>query len=225
MEDQLIATTSLCDHPVEAIEKENVGGWSEGTRVEKIRELDPDLLIASDDLQDDIVQKLEKEGFQVLQLKPHSLEEVYESIKEIGRVLGCEEKAGELVSEMKKDISDIDLQGKRVYCEEWMDPPMVSGNWIPGLIQKAGGNYFIEEGKRSREFDLEDLKDFDPEYIFLNVCGAGENVETSDIKERDGWKGITAVEKGNVYTVDDALLNRPGPRLVEGVKKIEKLID
>jgi iron complex transport system substrate-binding protein len=104
-----------------------------------------------------------------------------------------------------------------------MDPPMISGNWIPGLIEAANGNYFIEE-ERSREFNLEKLKEFDPEYIFLNVCGAGDNIDRKEIFARDEWQGITAVKNKDVYVVYDAFLNRPGPRLVEGLKKMEEKI-
>ena len=68
------------------------------------------------------------------------------------------------------------------------------------------------------------MKDFDPEYIFLNVCGAGGNIDRKDILERPGWQEITAVKNENVFVVDDALLNRPGPRLVEGLKEREDRI-
>jgi len=54
---------------------------------------------------------------------------------------------------------------------------MVSGNWIPGLIETIGGIYFIKEG-RSHRFDLEELKEFDPEYIFLNVCGGWNQLKS-----------------------------------------------
>jgi iron complex transport system substrate-binding protein len=223
-EEDLVATTSLCDHPSGARELPSVGGWTDGIQVEKIVELQPDLILASDDLQDDIVEELEEQSLNVLQVKPHNLEEVYDSIVQIGELLDRAEEAEELVGEMKSSISGIDLQGKRIYCEEWMEPPMVSGNWIPGLIETANGEYFIDEGERSREFDLEKLKEFDPEYIFLNVCGAGENIDKSEILNRENWKELTAVKEENVFVIDDALLNRPGPRLVDGLKRMEDVV-
>jgi iron complex transport system substrate-binding protein len=219
-EDKIMATTSLCDHPEEALEKPSIGGWT-NPDISRIHEFKPDLILASDDLQDDAVDKIESEGYPVLQVKPHTLEEVYHSIKKIGEAVNHEKEAEKLVKEMKQKLDKLNLEDSpRIYCEEWMDPPMASGNWIPGLIQKIGGKYFTEEGERSREFDLTELKDFDPEYIFLNVCGAGENLDTNQLAEREGWQSITAVENGNVFVIDDSLLNRPGPRLVEGVEKI-----
>lgn len=223
-EDEVVATTSLCDFPEGAVEKPSIGGWT-NPKISRIHEFDPDLVLASDDLQDDAVDKIQSEGYPVFQVKPHSLEDVYESIIEIGREVERKEEALELVEEMKKNLDKIELPGSpRIYCEEWMDPPMVSGNWIPDLIREIGGDYFIEGG-RSREFPEENIIEFDPEFILMNVCGAGENLDPGVIMNRDGWEDTSAVENGNVSVVDDSLLNRPGPRLVEAAKEIFQIVD
>jgi len=223
VKEQIVGTTTLCDFPEEAVEKPSVGGWT-NPRIDRLEEFEPDLVIASDDLQDDAVERVREAGYEVLQVKPHSLEEVFESIREIGEKIGREDEAEEIVKGMKSEIEQIELEGSpRIYCEEWMNPPMFSGNWIPELVERIGGDYFIEEG-RSGSFDLEELKEYDPEYIFLNVCGAGENLSPDEIMKRDEWQELTAVENKNVYIIDDALLNRPGPRLVEGAKRIAEII-
>ena len=222
LEDELVGTTSLCDYPEEARKKPSIGGWNKGLKYGRIDELNPDIILLSDSLQDEQASKL-KEKYEILHLNPENLEEVYESIIRIGRKFDREEKASKIISDMKKEIDKVNLEGKRIYCEEWMNPPMVSGNWIPDLIERANGNYFIDS-ERSREFDLEELKDFDPEYIFLNVCGAGENIDPEEILERPEWREISAVKDEEVYVIDDALLNRPGPRLIEGLKEIERKI-
>ncbi|MFO7794422.1 MAG: cobalamin-binding protein [Candidatus Nanohaloarchaea archaeon] len=223
LEDQIVGTTSLCDYPGAAREKPSIGGWSEGVNYNKIDELNPDIILLSDQLQDEQASKL-SEKYEVLQVNPESLEEVFESIEKIGKRFNREKEASKIISEMKEEIQEINLEGKRIYCEEWMDPPMVSGNWIPGLIEAANGDYFIGE-ERSRELVLEKLKEFDPEYIFLNVCGAGENIDRNKILERSEWQEITAVKNEDIYVVNDALLNRPGPRIVDGLKEIEGFIN
>lgn len=224
-EEDLVATTSLCDHPEEAAEKPSIGGWI-NPEIEEIQKFGPDLVLASDDLQDEAVQRMKDEDYKVLQVRPHTVEEVFDSIIEIGEAVNRKEEAEEVVEDMRETIEDLEFEGSpRIYCEEWMDPPMASGNWIPGLVERAGGEFFLEEGERSREFDLEKLKDFDPEYIFLNVCGAGENVDSSEILERPGWQDITAVEEENVFVIDDSLLNRPGPRLVEGLREVMRKVE
>ena len=103
--DQVVATTSLCNHPEEAAKKPSIGGWT-NPKISRIHEFNPDLVIASDDLQDEAVEKIQEKGYPVLQVKPHSLEEVYESIKKIGEAVGKEKEAEQLVEEMKTEIGD-----------------------------------------------------------------------------------------------------------------------
>lgn len=224
-EEDVVATTSLCDYPEEATEKPGIGGWI-NPEIEEIQKFGPDLVLASDDLQDEAVRRMEEQDFEVLQVRPHTVEEVFESIIEIGEAVGREERAEELVEDMKDSIENLEFNDSpQIYCEEWMDPPMASGNWIPGLVERADGKFFLEEGERSREFDLEKLKDFDPEYIFLNVCGAGENVDRSEILERREWQNIAAVKEEKVFVLDDSLLNRPGPRLLEGLNEMMRKVE
>lgn len=224
-EDKLVGTTSLCDYPEEAIKKENVGGWSKGIDTGKVEKLEPDLVLGSDDLQNRVVRKLEEKGLKVLQVKPHTLNEVYSSIKTVGDAVGKAGEADRTVEAMKARLEKVSLDGRRVYCEEWMDPPHFSGNWVPGLVKEINGQYFVEEGRRSDTFDLERLESFDPEYIFLSICGAGKKVSHRDVLERENWQSITAVKDKNVRVVDDSLLNRPGPRLVEAAETLARNIN
>jgi iron complex transport system substrate-binding protein len=220
----IVATTSLCDHPEEARRKDSIGGWSKGLSVEKIVEHDPDLVFTSDSLQDEVREGIEEKGISTVHVAPESLEEVYHSILKIGRSINEKDKAREIVEEMKEQFDRIDLQGAKVYCEEWSDPQMISGNWFPEMVGKCNGKYPISEG-RSREIDVEKLKDFNPDIAIMNICGAGNNPDVSELTERENWKSIRAVKEGNVYAVDDSLLNRPGPRLVEGMRKIEEIVN
>ncbi|EGQ42967.1 MAG: ABC-type Fe3+-hydroxamate transport system, periplasmic component [Candidatus Nanosalina sp. J07AB43] len=224
-EDDIVATTSLCDYPAKAARKPSIGGWT-NPKISRIHEFDPDLVLASDDLQDEAVEEIEAEGYPVLQVKPHSLEEVYKSIVKIGERVNRGKEAQKLVKQMKNRIEAVELENNpRIYCEEWMDPPMISGNWIPDLMHTLGAQYMIETG-RSQEFSLDDLEDFDPEHIIFHVCGSGENLDAKDIiQNRSEWQQISAVKNQNIYTVDDSLLNRPGPRLAEAAEKIKEIVD
>lgn len=216
--------TFLCEFPEETKNKQRVGGWTENIDFSKIEEINPDLIMTSDNLQREIRDELQDKGYNVCHTEPNSLNEVYKSIKMIGSKLKSEQRAKKIVRQMKEKVQKTDLEGAKIYCEEWHEPPMVSGNWIPDLINQANGNYFIEKG-RSRETNLEELKDFNPGYIFLNICGAGKNAESSQVTERDNWQDIKAVKEGHVYVINDSLLNRPSPRLTQGLKKIEEKIN
>lgn len=222
--DSIVATTSLCDYPKSAAKKDSIGGWSKNTNLDKVEQYNPDKVFTSDQLQEEFRRELEEKGIETIHVSPETLEEVYQSIEKIGRSLDEKEKAREIIQSMKQELEKINLQNKRIYCEEWNNPPMISGNWIPDLIAQCKGDYIIEKG-RSRKINLDELKQFDPEIIILNVCGAGLNVDKNDILTRDGWDDVTAIEENNVFVIDDSLLNRPTPRLVEGMKQIESLIE
>lgn len=223
VEDQIEATTSLCDYPAEARRKDSIGGWNTNSDLEKVVKKQPEKVFTSDRLQKEFRKKLEEKGIETVHLEPETLDKVYNSIERIGREVNRREKAEEIVREMKKEIAETDLEGTKIYCEEWSDPPMVSGNWIPELIREANGRYMEVDG-RSRETSKQEIKEFDPDIIVLNICGAGEKADESELTEREGWKEIEAVKKGNVFVLNDSLLNRPGPRLAEGVERLEEIV-
>lgn len=221
--DDIVATTSLCDYPEEAARKDSIGGWSNNLSTEKVAEKNPDIVFTSDRLQEETREELEDKGIRTVHVAPESLQEVYDSIRKIGSAVDKEAEAEQIVSEMKSSFQSIDLQGAKIYCEEWNDPPMVSGNWFPEMIRECNGKYPIEKG-RSRKIEMEKLKRFQPNLAVLNICGAGEQADRDEILEREDWQELDFVQQENVFVVNDSLLNRPGPRLVEGMKQIEELV-
>jgi iron complex transport system substrate-binding protein len=114
------------------------------------------------------------------------------------------------------------LQGRpRVYVEEWHQPPMASGNWVPEIVRAAGGEPFpILPGALSREVTLDEVARFGPALIVISWCGAGSLADKNLLLQRGGWDALSAVQQGSVRVIDDSLLNRPGPRLVEGAQRL-----
>lgn len=220
---ELVGRSSYCDYPPAVAKKESFGGWV-NPNIAKIRKMNPDLIFTSDDLQEKTVQKLAK-NYKVVHVTPHDLNDVYKSIETIGNSVNRQEEAKKIVNQMKQRLKTVSLNEKiRIYCEEWHKPPMVSGNWIPDLVNKIGGNYFIDEG-RSREFSLNKLSNFNPEFIFLNICGKGNDFNKGNLYNRAAWKDLEAFKEENVYVLDDSLLNRPGPRLVKGANRICDIVN
>ncbi len=224
--DRVVATTAVCDTPAAATEKPSVGGWT-NPDIEEIGGHDPDLVLASDELQDDAVRQCAEAGLPVKQVTPTRFHDVFNTIKEIGELVDREKRSRKLVADMNeavKNTAKAPGQRPRVYCEEWHDPPMIGGNWIPRMVRLAGGEYLIPEGERSREVSTEEILSFDPEHIVLHYCGFGEAAEEEQVVERDGWDELSAVQQGNVHVVDDSLLNRPGPRLVDGLAELREIV-
>ncbi|MDY6769913.1 MAG: cobalamin-binding protein, partial [Candidatus Nanohaloarchaea archaeon] len=226
VQEQVVATTAVCDEPAAAREKPSVGGWT-NPDIEDVASHDPDLVLASDELQDRAVKLCEEAGLPVKQLTPTTLQDVFNTVKQVGELVDAEERARDVVDTMNDRVRDAAVlpeQRPRVYCEEWHDPPMAGGNWVPGMVRLAGGEPFLEGGERSRPVSADELQAFDPEHIVIHYCGFGDAADTGRVREREEWADIGAVEEGNVHVVDDALLNRPGPRLVDGVERLAELL-
>jgi iron complex transport system substrate-binding protein len=224
--EQVICITDYCDYPPD-IDKPHVGGWTT-PNIEKLRELKPDVVVTSTFLQDNITTLLRKQGLRVLQLKPSTLHQVFESILQLGVLTNKKGGAVKVVEEMKRELNELKAKtgGKlsRVYVEEWSNPPMVSGNWVPELIGYAGGVSLAKPGERSRKITKQELIEFNPEFVFLSICGEGEKPSAKKFLEKPELAGIEAVKNKQVHVINDSLLNRPGPRLVQGARKISELM-
>ncbi|MBI4399713.1 cobalamin-binding protein [Candidatus Micrarchaeota archaeon] len=226
-EKEIVGVTRFCDYPDGARDKVRVGGWLD-LDYRKIQELKPDLAITSSFVQEKVVERLAELGIEILHVDPVALEEVYESILDIGRVVEKEENAYGLVGSMRERVGEISKKsrdlgyGPRVYAEEWHEPPTVCGNWIPELIELAGGVSLGKKGMHSYGIRTSEVVEFDPDFMVVSWCGFGKNVNVEWIRKRKGWEEINAVKNGKIYVFDDSLLNRPGPRLVEG---LELLVD
>lgn len=116
-----------------------------------------------------------------------------------------------------------------VACIEWLDPLMAAGNWVPELVEMAGGvNLFGEAGKHSPWMTWEELVQKDPDIILCLPCGWGIEKVRSEmpvLTRRAEWKNLKAVRGHQVYLLDgNQYFNRPGPRLVESLEILAEII-
>ena len=229
-QDLIIGRTTYCDFPKDLLkEKPIIGSWTK-LNYELIEKLKPDLLITNNIVQEKIALKLKDAGFNVYHSDPLTLNQIYLDIHEIGKIINAEIEAVNLVDKIKKELKQIEDKSKgntykpKVYVEEWHDPPTVSGNWIPELVQIAGGDYkLIEPGARSKAISIDKLFEYNPEKIIISWCGFGKKVDIIQVLNRSGWDLLTAIKNKDVTVIDDSLLNRPGPRIVNGAKKLQEI--
>lgn len=192
-------------------------------KTDDIRAFTPDLVFTSALVQEKLAEKLKKDGLGVVHQDPRSTSEMYASIREIGQLLDCSARAETLIAEMQHGFSQVKKKTgffrsrPKVYVEEWHEPPMVSGNWVPEVVKIAGGiPMALGERAPSREVSLEEVRAFDPDLIVLSASGASKDLLTS----RAGWAELRAVTENHLFVIDDALLSRPGPRLTEGASRL-----
>jgi iron complex transport system substrate-binding protein len=192
-----------------------------------LRDLDPDLVITQDlcavcaiDL-DDVEEAMSYLGCQaeLVTTDPHDLDEVFESIEQIGAAIG---HSGEkLVEELRKRLAKVRIQGDtRVMLLEWTDPPYAPGHWIPEMVEYAGGqNVLGTTGVRSVRTTWPTIEAARPEVIVSAPCGFdldGASALTQDLL--DSGKLPSGVP---VWAVDaNGCFARPGPRLVDGVEAL-----
>lgn len=228
--DQVVGVTTFCDYPLEAKNRPNVGGWSTAD-LEKVFDLEPDLVLTSTIVQHRAVKLFANSPFDHRHLDPRSLSDILNNITSIGQLIGHEAQANELVERLQlaadamSEIVNQTSNRPRVYCEEWPHPAMISGNWVPELVQLAGGEYgIINPGQISRTVESAEVIKFNPEIIILNYCGFGSRSKPATIQQRSDWQPITAVQNQAIAVIDDSLLNRPGPRVIVGLTELVKLL-
>ncbi len=172
---------------------------------------------------------------QIVSLEPRTLSDVWAGIVRVAEALGVPERGTELVKNLKQRVFAIPAMartlppGPTVACIEWIDPLMAAGNWMPELVEMAGGiNLFGEAGKHSPWMAWEELVQKDPNVIVVLPCGFDikrTREEMPALTRRPGWSRLRAVQTGRVYVSDgNQYFNRPGPRLVESLEILAEVL-
>ena len=166
----------------------------------------------------------------VVSMHPHRFEDVLEDLMRLGRATGVEDRARELVSELRRRIETVrrrvgDQAPVDVVVLEWVDPLFSAGHWTPDLVDLAGGRELLAvPGERSRELAWDEVRAADPQVLVLACCGRDEartRVDLDRLRDLPGYDELRAVRGGRVHIFDGgAHFSRPGPRLVESVERL-----
>ncbi len=165
----------------------------------------------------------------VVSLEPMSLDDVWADIRAVASAIGDPERGDALVAGLQARLEALRGQTRTVAarpslaCIEWIDPLMNAGNWMPELVDAAGGdNLFGEAGKHSGYFPFEDLAAADPDVIAVMPCGFDIDRawdEMRPLEAHPAWAELSAVREGRVVITDgNQYFNRPGPRVVESAE-------
>ena len=170
----------------------------------------------------------------IVSLRPDCIADVYGDIARVARALGLAEAGGRLVGEMQARLAAVRRQvdsrtRPRVAFIEWVEPLMAGGNWMPELIEIAGGhNLFGQAGKHSDWMQWPELVAANPDAIVVAPCGYGLErclEELPLLQAKPGWADLSAVRNGRVYFADgNAYFNRPGPRLADSAEMLAEML-
>ncbi len=230
--DRVVGTDDYSDYPPEAKSTPKVG--YSNLDIEKIVSLQPDLVYAAT-RQKRFVPEMEKVGLKVLYLEePQSIEGVFGQIKDLGRTTNHLREAETLVDQMQEKTRAIQEKlasrntGPRVFYELTPGLFTTSPNSFIGDLFRTLKGQNIAEGIDSPypQLSLEALVAKDPEVIILaDAATYGQGKESpSSVKQRPSWGGISAVKSNRVYEIDANLVSRPGPRIVEGLERLAKML-
>ena len=165
----------------------------------------------------------------IVALNPQSLDDVFDDIRRVGEALGVD--AAPLVASMRSSmrVGQTFLSGRtdKNVCPtllfiEWIEPLMSGGNWMPTLIDLAGGTSVLAEaGQHSPWISWQQVAAADPDIIVIGPCGfrvADSERDLHYLTSNPAWVSLRAVRNGDVHIVDgNQYFNRPGPRLVESL--------
>ncbi|HEY0455377.1 MAG TPA: cobalamin-binding protein [Verrucomicrobiae bacterium] len=212
--------------------------------VSQLHALQPDLIVTQGQcevcaISEATVQKVLRDwpGHppKVVSLAPKRLSEVWDSFGQVGRAVELSDDGREVIKSLKMRVVTIIERAcviknrPRVACLEWLDPLMAAGNWVPEMVDLAGGkNLFGIAGEHSPWMTWQDLAAQNPELIVLMPCGfdLGKTIcEADALKRNPSWSKLNAVKRGEVYAVDGShYFNRPGPRLVDSIEILTEIL-
>jgi iron complex transport system substrate-binding protein len=217
---RIVGISAYTERPPEARRDKPVVSAFIGGSVEKIRALEPDLVIGFSDIQADLARKLILANLPVLIFNQRSIQQILDVVLDLGRLVNQKARAealvGGYIERLERATQQVDAVATkpRVYFEEW-DEPMISAiQWVSELIEIAGGrNVFAARaaGKLAKErfVTAEEVVRENPEVVLASWCGKPFDREA--FEARPGFSTIEAVRAGRVFEVPSAIILQPGP--------------
>jgi iron complex transport system substrate-binding protein len=210
-----------------------------------VKQLAPDVVITQaqcevcavslKEVEEALKNYLDKEA-RIISLKPNSLDDIFNDITTIATALNVIDAGNALLETLHERVDIIRHKLKfnetkpTVACIEWLEPLMLSGNWIPDLVSAAGGvSILTQTGKHSPYVNWEDIRLQNPDVLIVMPCGFSI---WRTLKEIDillllpGFKELKAVKNNRVYIADgNQYFNRPGPRIVDSIEILAEIIN
>ncbi|MBN1573773.1 MAG: cobalamin-binding protein [Deltaproteobacteria bacterium] len=228
---KVVGVSEFSDYPEAARSLPKVGTYIK-PNLERIVELSPDLVIATaDGEKEKEIAKLQTLGIPVYVINPTDISGIIETVREIGTLVSKGKEAERLARGMERRIDEVRARVKglkkvRVLLTFSVEPiiTMSSGTFQDDLINIAGGvNIAAGERVRYPQFSMEEIIVRAPEVIVITTMSPGD-VDKREVKIWSRFGAIPAVAKGRIYTIDSDIVDRPSPRIVDGLYELTRLL-
>ena len=208
-----------------------------------LRELKPDMILTQNLCQVcgpsgneiTVALKLLQPKPEIVWMTPHSLEDIFQNIRELGAVTERVAEAEALVCSLRQRLEKVSsltrnvVRRPRIFCLEWVDPCYCCGHWVPEMVEFAGAEDALgRKGTDSVRMAWTDIVAWAPEILIVAPCGFNTEQAVAQAKmllRQPGWSKIPAVRNNKVFAVNaNAYFARPGPRVVDGVELLAHLV-
>jgi iron complex transport system substrate-binding protein len=232
--DRVVGVTDFDDYPAEVADREKVVVGAQ-VDVEKVVAAHPDLILAAGNelTPTPVIEQLTRLGYPVLTLYPQSLDEVYGDIALVGHAIDETDAATALVDQMRQRVDAVTravagAHRPRTFYEVSIFEGVIytagDGSFLASLIDLAGGEPVTGEA-RSTSIGLEQLVSADPQLIILGDSSYDPTITPASVADRPGWRELSAVREGHVVAYpDDLVTTRPGPRIVDGLEALARIV-
>ena len=231
LDEEIVGVSIHCNFPEKAKNKVRVGSYI-SLDFEKITSLKPDLIIATGAGNTrDMVDRLGKLGFQTYVIYPKNFDDILQSIAHIGQVVNREKEARSILEGMRKRSQNVieltkGLPRPKVFIQIG-DAPVVTvgqGSFADDLIRLAGGeNIAGKEKEVYPRFGMEEILKRSPEVIVISSMNPKGDYQKI-LQEWNRWKTLPAVKNGRIYLIDSDLLDRPSPRIIDGLEGLARVL-
>lgn len=209
-----------------------------------IKELNPDVILTQaqcevcavslKDVEEALDNLLDK-NVEIISLEPHILDDILNDIRIIAKQLNVADRAETLIESLEERIGIIRHKLKfveskpKVACIEWLSPMMIAGNWMPEMVNIAGGIPILaENGKHSPFVEFDKILAENPDIILIIPCGFSIQRTLQEINllvELPAWTALAAVKNNQIYIADgNQYFNRSGPRIVDSIEILAEII-
>ncbi|WP_430351116.1 ABC transporter substrate-binding protein [Thermoanaerobacterium thermosaccharolyticum] len=221
----VVGVTNYDNYPPEVKSVAKVGGY-EGPNIEAILAQKPDIVFASNLSGKDQMETLQKSGIPVVVLEAQNINQIYDSIKILGEIIGNVEKGNEIINKMKDKIKEINYKVKDLPKVNVFYVVDTNGNWTAGkgtfideLITLAGGNNVASDANGWAQYSMEKLMQKNPDVIITSQHATNAN----NIKNMPGYKDTKAAKDGKIFIIsNDDIITKPSNRIVLGLEEIAK---
>ncbi len=235
-QDRIVGISGFTVRPPEARrDKPKVSAFT-SARIERIIELEPDLVLGFSDLQADIAAELIRKGINVHVFNQRSVAEILGMIAMLGAMVGRQREAESWVADIEAKIDRLRSRAAamprrpRIFFEEWYDPIISGIRWVAELIEIAGGEDCFPElsreplGKDRIIADPLSVAARDPDIVIGSWCG--RKFRPEHVLQRPGWERVPAVVERQVFEIKSAHILQPGPAaLTDGLDQLVQIVD